>query len=77
MRKKNMDRISFLNEFSKIIQQKNHISFETDLESLESWDSLAVISTVVFLGKNFGVKCNFEDIEKLKCIEDIAKLAKI
>ena len=42
------------------------------LEELDEWDSLAVMATMAFLDKNFGVKTSISDYLDIKTLEDIA-----
>ena len=67
-----MNRVEFLEKMVDVLQTDDEITFETKLEDLEEWDSLAVMSTIAFLDKNFGVKAVYTDFVAMKTIEDIA-----
>lgn len=44
---------------------------QTELDSLEEWDSLAAISYVVMMDEKFGVAAKPDDIKEFKTIQDI------
>ncbi|MGX3097349.1 acyl carrier protein [Helicobacter sp. 23-1046] len=68
-----MSRTEFLEQLSEIFQTDKELSFDTNLDSLEEWDSLSKITTLAFLDREFGVSLLVSDIEEFKTIEDIAK----
>ena len=49
-----------------VLQTEETLSFETVLEELDEWDSLAVMATMAFLDKNFGVKTSISDYLDIK-----------
>lgn len=67
-----MTRDEFLTEMQDVLQTEETLSFETVLEELDEWDSLAVMATMAFLDKNFGVKTSISDYLDIKTLEDIA-----
>ena len=67
-----MNREEFLTNFADVLQTEEELSFDTELESLEDWDSLAIMATMAFLDKQFGVKTVFQDYKSMKTINDIA-----
>lgn len=70
-----MTRDEFLTEMQDVLQTEEELSFETVLEDLEEWDSLAVMATMAFLDKNFGIKTSMADYINMTTIEDIAAKA--
>ena len=44
---------------------------ETQLDTLEQWDSMAALSYIVVMGEKFGISPKPEDVKKLKTIQDI------
>ena len=44
-----MTRDEFLTEMQDVLQTEETLSFETVLEELDEWDSLAVMATMAFL----------------------------
>lgn len=67
-----MTRDEFLVQMQDVLQTEENISFDTVLKDLEEWDSLAVMASMAFLDKNFGVKTSMSDYAGMKTIEDIA-----
>lgn len=72
-----MTRSTFLIEMQDILQTEHELSFETVLSELYEWDSLAVMSTMAFLDRTFGVKTSLSDYTSMNTIEDIAAKAGI
>ncbi len=70
-----MERQEFLEKMQNVLQTEKELSFDTELEELEEWDSLSAMATIAFLDKNFNVKIVYKDIPSLKTVEDIAKKA--
>ena len=67
-----MTKEDFLKKFSDILQTDDPISFETELEELEDWDSLTKMSTVSwFLENNIQITVN--DVSTFKTVGEIAK----
>ena len=70
-----MNREEFLEEMQDVLQMEDELSYDMNLEDIEEWDSLAMMATMAFLNKEFGVKLGFSDIKGFKTIEDIAQKA--
>lgn len=49
----------------------NHFDLETQLDTLEQWDSMAALSYIVVMGEKFGISSKPEDVKNLKTIQDI------
>ena len=67
-----MTREDFLVEMQDVLQTEETLTLETVLTDLAEWDSLAVMATMAFLSRNFGVELKLADIKGLKTIGDIA-----
>lgn len=61
----------FLNKFQNVLQTDSAISAETTLADLSEWDSLAMITTVAFLDKEFGIVTNFAEVQNMLTVKDI------
>ncbi len=70
-----MNRIDFLKELKNVLQTDENISEKTDLSDLYEWDSLAFISVIAFLDKEFGKKISFDDVKNFCTVEDIMEAA--
>ena len=51
-----MTRDEFLVEMQDVLQTEETLTVDTVLTDLAEWDSLAVMATMAFLDRNFGVK---------------------
>ena len=70
-----MTREEFLIEMLDVLQREDEPTFDMELQDLDEWDSLAVMATMAFLDKQFGVKTTLRDYEIMKTVEDIAAKA--
>lgn len=58
--------------FSEILEDDNiAISEETSPETLEEWDSFALVQIILSLEKSFGIKFKSEEIFEWKNVGDI------
>ena len=70
-----MTRDEFLTQMLDVLQREDELTFDMELQDIDEWDSLAVMATMAFLDKQFGVKTSISDYNSMKTIEDIAKKA--
>ncbi|WP_415930307.1 phosphopantetheine-binding protein [Zhenpiania hominis] len=56
--------------------EENTISEETELASLEEWDSVAKLSLTIMLEEDYGKKLTSEDLKNLKTVKMILDLMK-
>lgn len=49
------------------------ITLDTALDSLESWDSLGMLSLIAFFDKQFGKSLTVDQIKAFKTVGDIVK----
>lgn len=68
-----MNKAEFLKNMQDILQVDEALSFDTQLNELEEWDSLSKITTLAFLDREFSITMLVSEIEDFKTIEDIAK----
>ena len=69
--RKTMTRDEFLTEMQDVLQTEDVLNAETVLSDLAEWDSLAMMATMAFLDKNFGVKVGLKDFKEMSTIADI------
>ncbi len=67
-----MTKEEFLIEMQDVLQTDDTLTMETVLCDLAEWDSLAMMATIAFLDKNFGVKIGLKDFKEMSTIGDIA-----
>ena len=65
-----MSREEFLKEMCNILQVES-IDINQKLSDIPEWDSLAIIATMAFFDKQFGIKTSTTDIQKFETINDI------
>lgn len=70
-----MNKEQFLEKFTDILQTEEDLTLDTELESLEEWDSLSAMATIAFFNKEFGIKITHQDISEFKTVEDVVKKA--
>lgn len=70
-----MTREEFATEMKEVLQTDAELSADTVLAELDEWDSLAIMATMAFLDKNFGVKLKLGDFSELNTIGDVAAKA--
>jgi acyl carrier protein len=53
------------------------VSLDTELQTLEGWDSVAYLSTMTYLDENLGVAVSPDQLVEAKTTADILKLARV
>ena len=70
-----MTREEFLTQMLDVLEREEDLSFDMELADIEEWDSLAVMATMAFLHKNFGIETSMSDYKGMVTVEDIGKKA--
>lgn len=70
-----MTRTDFLRELQDMLQTDEELQENSELASLEEWDSLAYMVLIAFFDKNFGQRLTFEDLGACKTPGDLIALA--
>ena len=65
-----MSKEEFLVQMQDVLQTETELTPETVLADLDEWDSLAMMATMAFLDKNFGVKVKIADLKTRTTISD-------
>ena len=66
-----MTKEEFLTEMQDVLQTDDTLTVDTVLEDLAEWDSLAMMATMAFLDKNFGVKVGLKDFKEMSTVADL------
>lgn len=66
--------LSNLQELLQIDDGGGALSYESVLEELPEWDSLAKLSFLAWLDREFKISISVSEVEKFKTIGDIAKV---
>ena len=72
----NMSDEKFLTGIQQALQTEENLSLSTVLEDLEEWDSLGMMTTAVFLEKEYGFKTTVNELVAYQTIEELYKEVK-
>lgn len=61
----------FLEKMTDILDAEDEITMETELESLEEWDSLSVVSYVAMANAACGRKIDVKKVREAATIQDL------
>ena len=70
-----MKKNDFISELQDILQIEDELRDDTNLASMDEWDSIAFMVLIAFFDKNFGKKITFEDLGACKTPRDLISLA--
>lgn len=64
-----------INKIEEMLEiDENTLSLETELDSLDEWDSIAILSAIVMLDEEFGKTVKGTDLKACKTVADIVNL---
>lgn len=64
-----------INKIEEMLEiDENTLSLETELDSLDEWDSVAILSAIVMLDEEFGKTVKGTDIKACKTVADFINL---
>lgn len=66
-----MTKEEFCVEMQDVLQTDEELAPETVLADLDEWDSLAMMATMAFLDKTFGVKVGLKDFKGMNTLSDL------
>ena len=66
-----MTRDEFIVEMQDVLQTDEPLTADTVLADLVEWDSLALMATVAFLKKDFGVEVGLRDFKNMNTMGDL------
>lgn len=73
-----MNKEKFLEEFIEELGiEQNNVNLDTELLSLDIWDSMSIMITTAFISENFEVNLTNDNFKHFKTIRDIANSAGI
>ena len=61
---------------AETIEYENELHLDQNIEDIEEWDSLGVLS-IVSMMDDLSIRINLEDLEQIKTVEDFVKLTGI
>ena len=69
-----MNEKDFLDKFIDLTDTEDVVEMTTDLNTLEEWDSLSVISFIAMANANYGIKLKLENVKAALTVADLYKL---
>ena len=64
----------FLVQLADLIEIEDELTLETNLKDYEEFDSMAIMSLVAFLHKNFGKQFNARQLNQVDTVESLVEL---
>lgn len=68
-----MKKEDFIKELVEELEIESKLTFDTDLKSLDEWDSMTVMMLIGYVSDSFDVKLTAEDIEKLTTVDSLVQ----
>ena len=68
--------INFIEKMQDLLDTEEEISMDTNLDEIEEWDSLSVVSFLAMANATYGKKVKKEDLKNKKTIADLYSLVK-
>lgn len=64
----------FLVELADLIEIEDELSLDSNLKDYEEFDSMAIMSLVAFVHKNFGKQYNARQLNQIDTVESLVEL---
>ena len=71
-----MNKEIFIEKMMDILDAEEEITMDTQLDDVEEWDSLSVVSYVAMANTACGKKVNVKDVREAETIQDLYNLLK-
>jgi len=65
----------FLEDLRDLLQRDDPIDPDMELQNIEEWDSLAMMSCIAYFDKHFSVKTTIAQFTQLRTISDLIALS--
>jgi len=69
-----MDRAEFLEELTELLEVEEAVTVDTSFDGMEEYDSLAVMSLIVFIDENFDKTISGEELSNVKGVKELITL---
>jgi acyl carrier protein len=66
-----MQIVDFLDELTELIEADNALTIETNLQELEEFDSLAVMSIIAYVDDKFDQRLSSADLKAIATVRDL------
>lgn len=67
-----MSKEEFVEQMRDVLQTDVELTTDTVLANLDEWDSLAMMATMAFIDKNFGIPLKIAELKSFSTVGDIA-----
>ncbi len=64
----------FLVELADLIEIEDELNLDSNLKDYEEFDSMAIMSLVAFVHKNFGKQYNARQLNQIDTVESLVEL---
>ncbi len=64
----------FLVQLADLIEVEDELTLDTNLKDYEEFDSMAIMSLVAFIHKNFGKQFNARQLNQIDAVESLVEL---
>lgn len=64
----------FITQLADLIEIEDELKIETNLKDYEEFDSMAIMSLVAFVHKNFGKQFNARQLNQVDTVESLVEL---
>lgn len=64
----------FLEELKDMLELSEDIDLDTDLKSLDEFDSMAIMSLIAFIHKTFGKQFNARQLNNITTVQSLVEL---
>ncbi len=61
----------FLSEIQELLRTDDELTFDTELDELDTWDSVAMLAIAGFAEDEFGVSLEVTDFKNFRTVGDI------
>ncbi|MBE1445664.1 acyl carrier protein [Paenibacillus sp. OAS669] len=66
----------FIEKFEQeiLMEEQGTVTLETQLDTLDGWDSVSIITLIAFFDQEFGLELNHDQISQFKKVSDIVEI---
>lgn len=64
----------FLEELAELLEIEEALSVESNLKDYEEYDSMAIMSLIAFIHKNFGKQFNARQLNQIDSVQSLVDL---
>lgn len=66
-----MTKEEFLEKLKSTLCTNENLTEQTELHSLDEWDSIGVMSVVSMIEDDFGISLDYSETDNLKTVQDL------